>query len=170
MCEATFSCIVYIKSKYRNRLTDSHLQDNLIIATTTYELRIRKLALWAIHAPFFTRLTWVQTGFIISLHFCVSFSHLVWSFNFSVRFIHTCVFCSLDMLGKRRYQHEMADCKWQWIKKYFVMHLAENVLYQETFFHKAINHSVEFCCYTSQRKDFTVNKRNSRYMQNSFLF
>ena len=33
VCEATFSCMVYIKSKYRNRLTDSHLQDNLIIAT-----------------------------------------------------------------------------------------------------------------------------------------
>ena len=45
VCEETFSCMVYIKSKYRNRLTDAHLQDNLIIATTTYEPRFRKLAL-----------------------------------------------------------------------------------------------------------------------------
>jgi len=45
VCEATFSCMVCIKSKYRNRLTDAHLQDNLIIVTTTYELRFRKLAL-----------------------------------------------------------------------------------------------------------------------------
>jgi len=45
VCEATFSCMVCIKSKYRNRLTDAHLQDNLIIATTTYESRFRKLAL-----------------------------------------------------------------------------------------------------------------------------
>jgi len=44
VCEATFSCMVYIKSKYRNRLTDAHLQDNLIIATTAYEPRFRKLA------------------------------------------------------------------------------------------------------------------------------
>jgi len=29
--EATFSCMVYIKSKCRNRLTDAHLQDKLII-------------------------------------------------------------------------------------------------------------------------------------------
>ena len=92
----------------------------------------------------------------------VSFSRLVWSFNFQVRFIHTCIFCSLDILGKRRYQHEIADCKWQWIKKYFLMDLAENVLYHETFFHKAINHSVEFRCCTLERKDFTVNKHNSR--------
>jgi len=42
------------------------------------------------------------------------------------------------------------------------MDLAENVLYHETFFHKAINHSVEFRCCTLQRKDFTVNKQNSR--------
>jgi len=34
VCEATFSCMVYIKSMYRNQLTDAHLQDNLIIATT----------------------------------------------------------------------------------------------------------------------------------------
>jgi len=45
VCEATFSCMVYMKSKYRNRLTDAHLQDNLIIATTRYEPRFRKLAL-----------------------------------------------------------------------------------------------------------------------------
>jgi len=45
VCEATFSCMVYIKSKYRNRLTDIHLQDNLITATTAYEPRFRKLAL-----------------------------------------------------------------------------------------------------------------------------
>jgi len=45
VCEATFSCMVYIKSKYRNRLTDAHLQDNLIIATTTYEPCFRKFAL-----------------------------------------------------------------------------------------------------------------------------
>jgi len=45
VCEATFSCMVYIKSKYRNRLTDAHLQDNLIIATATYEPCFRKLAL-----------------------------------------------------------------------------------------------------------------------------
>ena len=45
VCETTFSCMVYIKSKYRYRLTDAHLQDNLIIATTTYEPRFRKLAL-----------------------------------------------------------------------------------------------------------------------------
>ena len=45
VCEATFSCMVYIKSKYRNRLTDPHLQNNLIIATTTYKPRFRKLAL-----------------------------------------------------------------------------------------------------------------------------
>jgi len=25
VCEATFSCMVYIKSEYRNRLTDAHL-------------------------------------------------------------------------------------------------------------------------------------------------
>jgi len=55
-------------------------------------------------------------------------------------------------------------------KKYIVMDLAENVLYHETFFHKAINHSVEFRCCTLQRKDFTVNKRNSKSLQNSFLF
>jgi len=48
------------------------------------------------------------------------------------------------------------------MKKYFVMDLAENVLYHETFFHKAINHSVEFRSCTLQGKDFTVNKRNSR--------
>jgi len=36
VCEAIFSCMVNIKSKYRNRLTDAYLQDNLIIATTTY--------------------------------------------------------------------------------------------------------------------------------------
>jgi len=45
VCEATFSCMVHIKSKYRNRLADVHLQDNLITATTTYEPRFRKLAL-----------------------------------------------------------------------------------------------------------------------------
>ena len=45
VCETTFSCMVYIKSKYRNRLTDAHLHDNLIIATTAYEPRFRKLAL-----------------------------------------------------------------------------------------------------------------------------
>jgi len=46
VCEATFSCMVlYIQSEYRNRLTDAHLQDNLIIATIAYELRFRKLAL-----------------------------------------------------------------------------------------------------------------------------
>ena len=45
VCEATFSCMVHIKPKYRNRLIDAHLQDNLIIATTTYEPRFRKLAL-----------------------------------------------------------------------------------------------------------------------------
>jgi len=42
------------------------------------------------------------------------------------------------------------------------MDLTENVLYHETFFLKAINHSVEFRCCTLQRNDFTVNKRNSR--------
>ena len=42
------------------------------------------------------------------------------------------------------------------------MDLAENVFYHETFFHKAINHSVEFRCCTLQRKCFTVNKLNSR--------
>ena len=38
------------------------------------------------------------------------------------------------------------------------MDLAENLLYHETFFHKAINYKVEFRCCTLQRKDFTVNK------------
>jgi len=42
------------------------------------------------------------------------------------------------------------------------MDLAENVLYHETVFHKAINHSVEFHCCTLQRKYFTVSKRNIR--------
>jgi len=42
------------------------------------------------------------------------------------------------------------------------MDLAENVLYHDTFFHKANNHSVEFRCCTLQRKYFTVKKRNSR--------
>jgi len=43
VCEGTFSCMVCIKSKYRNWLTDAHLQDNLIIATTTYAPRFRSL-------------------------------------------------------------------------------------------------------------------------------
>ena len=38
-------CTLYIKSKYGNRVTDAHLQDNLIIATITYEPRFRKHAL-----------------------------------------------------------------------------------------------------------------------------
>jgi len=42
------------------------------------------------------------------------------------------------------------------------MDFVENVLYHETFFHKAINHNIEFRCCTFQRKDFTVNKQNSR--------
>ena len=37
------------------------------------------------------------------------------------------------------------------------MNLAENILYHKTFFHKAINHRVEFGCCTLQRKDFTLN-------------
>jgi len=41
------------------------------------------------------------------------------------------------------------------------MDLAENVLH-ETFFSKAISHSVEFPCCTLQRKHFAVNKRDSR--------
>ena len=45
VCEATFSCMVYIKSKYRNPLSDAHLQDNLVIATATHEPCFRKLAL-----------------------------------------------------------------------------------------------------------------------------
>ena len=44
VCESTFSCLVYIKSKYRNRISNSHLEDNLIIATTSYDPRFRKLA------------------------------------------------------------------------------------------------------------------------------
>jgi len=42
------------------------------------------------------------------------------------------------------------------------MDLAENALYHKTFFYKAINHNIEFHCCTLQRKDFAVNKRNSR--------
>jgi len=42
--------------------------------------------------------------------------------------------------------------------------------HHEAFFHKAINHSVEFGCCTLQRKDFTVNEGNSKYLYNYFLF
>jgi len=48
------------------------------------------------------------------------------------------------------------------VNKKYLMDVAENVLYHETFFYKAINHSVEFRCCTLQSKDFTVNKRYSR--------
>jgi len=74
----------YIKSKYRNRLTDAHLQDNLIIATTTFEPRIRKLALRAIHAPFLPDRLGCRLGLSFRYassklfrYFCVSFSRLV---------------------------------------------------------------------------------------------
>jgi len=99
VCEATFSCMVYTKSKYRNRLTDAHLQDNLIIATTTYEPRFRKLPLWATHAPFLPDwlecrlgLSFVRFFQIISVLLCFIFASGL-KFQLWVRFIHNCVFC-----------------------------------------------------------------------------
>ena len=120
--------------------------------------RIRQILLYHIWATlqkacfvshprsFFATLTWVQTGFIISLRF------------FQIISVLLCFILKISTWNsrKRRYQHEIADCKWQWIKKYFVMDLAENVLYHETFFHKTINHSVEFRCCTLQSYDFSL--------------
>ncbi|RLU19850.1 hypothetical protein DMN91_008409 [Ooceraea biroi] len=44
VCEATFSKMNYVKNKFRNRLTDHHLEDCLIAATTSYNLEFTKLA------------------------------------------------------------------------------------------------------------------------------
>ena len=61
----------------------AHLQDNLIIVTTTYEPHFRKLALWAIHAPFCqTELSahWVYHFVTLSNYFGTSVLHFhVWS-------------------------------------------------------------------------------------------
>jgi len=50
--EATFSCMVHIKSKCRNRLTDAHLQDKLIIQLYRVWAKLQNRPLWAIDEPF----------------------------------------------------------------------------------------------------------------------
>ncbi|XP_076058573.1 general transcription factor II-I repeat domain-containing protein 2B-like [Oratosquilla oratoria] len=44
MCESGFSTIKILKSKYRSRLTDSHLNDCMRMAVTNYTPEISKLA------------------------------------------------------------------------------------------------------------------------------
>jgi len=43
VCEAAFSKMNYVKSKFRNRLTDRHLEDCLIAATTSYNPEFTKI-------------------------------------------------------------------------------------------------------------------------------
>ena len=43
-CEATFSSMAYVKNKYRNRLSNQHLNELLICCTTSYEPRFEMLA------------------------------------------------------------------------------------------------------------------------------
>ncbi|GAB1865870.1 hypothetical protein CAJAP_06949 [Camponotus japonicus] len=44
VCEAAFSKMNIIKNKYRNRMTDDHLRDCMLVANTTYEPSFKKLA------------------------------------------------------------------------------------------------------------------------------
>jgi len=44
VCEAAFLKMNYVKNKFRNRLTDRHLEDCLIAATTSYNPEFTKLA------------------------------------------------------------------------------------------------------------------------------
>jgi len=43
LCEATFSNMKFIKNKYRNRLTDKHLDDCVRMSSTTYLPNIKKI-------------------------------------------------------------------------------------------------------------------------------
>ncbi|GAB1869456.1 General transcription factor II-I repeat domain-containing protein 2A [Camponotus japonicus] len=43
VCEATFSKMNYVKNKFRSRLTDRHLEDCLIAATTSYNPEFTKI-------------------------------------------------------------------------------------------------------------------------------
>lgn len=44
VCETVFSRMNYVKSKFRNRLTDRHLEDCLVAATTSYNPEFTKIA------------------------------------------------------------------------------------------------------------------------------
>ncbi|XP_076388965.1 general transcription factor II-I repeat domain-containing protein 2A-like [Megachile rotundata] len=44
VCEAAFSKMNIIKNKYRNRITDNHLRDCMLVANTTYEPNFTKLS------------------------------------------------------------------------------------------------------------------------------
>ena len=43
VCESGFSYMVMVKTRYRNRITNKHLNDNLICALTSYDPRYEKL-------------------------------------------------------------------------------------------------------------------------------
>lgn len=43
LCEASFSSMKFIKSKYRNRLTDEHLDNCIRMAATTYSPNFKKI-------------------------------------------------------------------------------------------------------------------------------
>ena len=43
LCEASFSSMKFIKNKYRNRLTDEHLDNCIRMATTTYSPNFKKI-------------------------------------------------------------------------------------------------------------------------------
>jgi len=57
-----------------------------------------------------------------------------------------------------------------WNKKHFVMDLTENVALHETFFIKPSNIALNLVVALYKEKVFAVNKRNTRSLQNSFLF
>lgn len=45
LCEASFSSMKFIKNKYRNTLTDEHLNNCIRMAATTYTPNIKKILL-----------------------------------------------------------------------------------------------------------------------------
>jgi len=144
--------MVYIKSSIE---TDSL---TLICKTTgfrNYHIWVTLQKTYFVSHPrtCFVRLTWVQAGFIISLRFfqiilvllCFIFDSGLKLQLLSEIHSHLRIFSSRYACKEKiSTLNTVADGKWQWIKKYFVMDLAENVPYHETFFIKPSTIALNF--------------------------